>query len=83
MNKITKNLETSDEIKNQVIYLYQNTNISIMDIGKHIGYHSKDKVYEILSQKSVPKRRSVKNKFSECQKQEIIDSYKNYLEDCK
>lgn len=67
-------IDTTYDI-NEVINLYQNTNMSLIDIAKEIGYKSKDVVYKILKENNIEKRRSVKHKISIENEDEIIKMY--------
>lgn len=62
------------EIDN-IINLYQNTNMTLIEIAKLFGYKSKDIIYKILLDYNTPKRRSIKFKISLEQESEIINMY--------
>lgn len=66
-----------DEDINKVIYLYQNTNESLIKIAQSIGYKTKDIVNKILKDNNIEKRRSVKYKISIDREEEIVTMYQN------
>ena len=60
---------------NNVINLYQNTNMELLEISKTIGYKSKDIIYKILNDNNIPKRRSIKYKIPLEQELTIVNMY--------
>ena len=66
----------SDEQELEIIDLFLNTKMSLINIAKQYDRKSKDFIYKILEKHNIDKnRRHVANKFSEKEIQEIIEIY--------
>lgn len=72
-----KKIELTEEQKNEVINLYKNTNLSILDIAGQFGSRSKEVIYRVLKENNIKKRRSVKNKILISDYSKIVQSYLN------
>lgn len=66
----------SEEQELEIIDLFLNSKMSLMDIAQKYDRHHRDFVYRILKKYNISKnRRHISNKFSEQEVQEIIDAY--------
>ena len=69
-------VQTKEELEKEVIDLFLNTKMSLVDIAKQYNHKHSDFVYRILKKYNIDKnRKHVANKFSEDEIQEIIKIY--------